>query len=183
MRASSSRPNLYLVDADAFFHARFLSGGLEMFFKNSSIAPSASLCAWAWTGREFAIAHLAQFAAQSLHGDGEAELLKHPLSQIDQPPAHDTWIAGVGPSSIIFSSAARCASLSFDGWPGALRSMRPSGPWALNFNHPVAHDLQRHIADLCRLGAHRAFNKSRRAREVVARRVLLVFLATRANVR
>jgi len=56
-----------------------------MFFK---ILDRAPLARGGVDGREFAIAHLAQFAAQSLHGDGEAELLKHPLSQIDQPPAH-----------------------------------------------------------------------------------------------
>jgi hypothetical protein len=43
----------------------------------------------AWSGGELAIAHLAQLAAQRLDGDGEAELLKHPLRQINQPPAHD----------------------------------------------------------------------------------------------
>ena len=58
-----------------------------MFFK---ILDSAlGLRMMAWSRRELAIAHLAQFPTQSLHGDGEAELLKHPLSQIDQPPAHD----------------------------------------------------------------------------------------------
>src|SRR5216683_1308765 len=41
-------------------------------------------------------------------------------------------IAAVGPLSIAALSAARCASLSFGGWPGALRAISPSGPWALN---------------------------------------------------
>jgi|Tabmets4t2r2_1033128.scaffolds.fasta_scaffold63757_1 hypothetical protein len=43
------------------------------------------------------------------------------------------WIAGVGPVSMIFASALRCASVSRGGCPGALRSIRPSGPCALNF--------------------------------------------------
>jgi hypothetical protein len=42
------------------------------------------------------------------------------------------WMAGVGPSSTAAASAARCVSLSRDGWPGALRSISPPGPPALN---------------------------------------------------
>jgi hypothetical protein len=42
--------------------------------------------------------------------------------------------AGTGPLSMIFAKAARCVSLRRDGWPGALRSISPSGPWALNFS-------------------------------------------------
>jgi hypothetical protein len=41
-------------------------------------------------------------------------------------------MAGVGPLSITAASAARCASFSRDGRPGALRSIRPPGPSALN---------------------------------------------------
>src|SRR3954465_11314623 len=43
------------------------------------------------------------------------------------------WIAGIGPSSTRATRAARCASVSLDGWPGGLRLTRPSGPRALNF--------------------------------------------------
>src|SRR5664280_1220476 len=42
----------------------------------------------AWPSREFAIAHSQQLPPQSLLGDGDAELLKDPLRQIDQPPTH-----------------------------------------------------------------------------------------------
>jgi hypothetical protein len=41
-------------------------------------------------------------------------------------------MAGVGPLSTAAASAARCASSSRDGWPGALRSLSPPGPSALN---------------------------------------------------
>jgi hypothetical protein len=44
------------------------------------------------------------------------------------------WAAGTGPLSIMAANAARCASSSFEGWPGALRSRSPSAPWALNFS-------------------------------------------------
>ena len=43
------------------------------------------------------------------------------------------WMAGMGPCSMMACRAARCASVSFEGWPGGLRLTRPSGPWALNF--------------------------------------------------
>jgi hypothetical protein len=41
-----------------------------------------------WPGRQLAIAHGAQFSAQRLLGDGDAELFVYPLRQVDQPPAH-----------------------------------------------------------------------------------------------
>ena len=44
------------------------------------------------------------------------------------------WIAGIGPLSTIRASAWRCASLSFDGLPVALPSIRPSGPLVLKRN-------------------------------------------------
>src|SRR3954447_2421762 len=56
------------------------------------------------------------------------------------------WMAGIGPASTRATKAARCASVSRGGAPGALRS--PS----VEAQHPIAHDLQRHAADLSRLG-------------------------------
>ena len=41
--------------------------------------------------------------------------------------------AGIGPASTRATKAARCASVSLEGWPGGLRLTRPAGPWALNF--------------------------------------------------
>ena len=40
------------------------------------------------SGREFAVAHGAQFPAERLLGNRDAELLEDPLRQIDQPPTH-----------------------------------------------------------------------------------------------
>ena len=37
-------------------------------------------------GRELAVAHGAQFPAERLLGDGDAELFEYPLCQVDQPP-------------------------------------------------------------------------------------------------
>src|SRR3954453_23798359 len=62
------------------------------------------------------------------------------------------WMAGIGPASTRATKAARCASVSRGGAPGC-----PAGPEALRSpsveaQHPIAHDLQRHAADLSRLG-------------------------------
>jgi len=43
----------------------------------------------AGTGRELAITHGAQFAAQRLLGDDDAKLLEDPLAEVHDPPAHD----------------------------------------------------------------------------------------------
>jgi hypothetical protein len=41
------------------------------------------------TSRQLAIPHGAQFPAQRLPGDDDAELLEDPLAKIDDPPPHD----------------------------------------------------------------------------------------------
>jgi hypothetical protein len=84
------------------------------------------------TSRELTISHGAQFPAQCLLGDDDAEFLEDPLAEVDDPPAHDAMQAGIGPLSSIAASAARCAPFRPDGCPGGLQSISPSGPWALN---------------------------------------------------
>ena len=41
------------------------------------------------TSRKLAVAHGAQFAAQRLLGDDDAEFSPYPLAEIDDPPAND----------------------------------------------------------------------------------------------
>ena len=41
------------------------------------------------TSRKLAITHGAQFPAQGLPGDDDAEFLEDPLAEIDDPPPHD----------------------------------------------------------------------------------------------
>ena len=41
----------------------------------------------AWARRELAKSHLAQFPAQGLRGQSDAEFRENPLAQIDEPPA------------------------------------------------------------------------------------------------
>jgi len=69
----------------------------------------------AWAGRELAVAHGPQLAAQGLLGHGDAELLPDPLDEIDQPQRTAPWTAGIGPLSTAAASAAGWGSLSFAG--------------------------------------------------------------------
>ena len=111
----------------------------------------------AGTGRELAITHGAQFAAQRLLGDDDAKLLENPLAEIDDPPAHDPM------------NRRDRAALDDRGERGAVGAVQPgslSGRLAINqaframgveLHHPIANDLKPHPADLRRLGAPRAF--------------------------
>jgi DDE superfamily endonuclease len=76
-------------------------------------------------GREAAISHCPQLAAERLGGDRDAELLEDPLAKIDQPPAHNAVDRRQRPSSMALASAARCVSFSREAWPGAFLSTRP----------------------------------------------------------
>jgi hypothetical protein len=104
------------------------------------------------TGRELAIVHGPQLAAQRLLGDGEAELLPEPLDQIDQAPAHHA-VDGRDRTRIDPGHQGRAMRI---GEPRR-GPWCPAGPEALRSpsveaQHPIAHDLQRHAADLSRLG-------------------------------
>ena len=81
---------------------------------------------------EFAVAHGAQFPAQGLLGDRHPELLKQPLRQIDKTPSYDAMDGGDRAALDHLRDSVARWSLSFEGWPGALRSIRPSEPRPLN---------------------------------------------------
>src|SRR5205807_10460627 len=83
-------------------------------------------------GGQLAVAHGTQFAAQGLLGDADPEFLPDPLHRSISRQRTTPSTAGIGPLSIAAFSAARWVSFSFEGWPGALRSISPSGPRALN---------------------------------------------------
>ena len=84
------------------------------------------------TSRELTISHGAQFPAQCLLGDDDAEFLEDPLAEIDDPPAHDA------------KHGRDRAPLKYRGERGAVRAVQtrrlsgrlainqPFGPWALN---------------------------------------------------
>src|ERR1700689_3800140 len=106
--------------------------------------------------RELTISHGAQFPAQCLLGDDDAEFLEDPLAEVDDPPAHDAM------------HGRDRAALEYRGERGAVAPVRPrrlSGRLAINqpfrpmdveLDHPIANDLERHPADLRRLGPARA---------------------------
>ena len=119
---------------------------------------------------QLAAVHRAQFAAERLPGHAEPELVPDPLAHVDQPPPdprrgrqararsdHRRSRSPAGRCCRAASraiSAARCSSSSRDGWPGALRSIKPSGPCALHRTtqsrmNPVPDDLQPHAAERC----------------------------------
>src|SRR5271155_5319503 len=112
--------------------------------------------------RELAIPHGAQFAAQRLLGDDDAEFLENPLAEIDDPPAHDPV------------NRRDWAALDDRGERGAMRGVQPRRlPWRLavdqavralrvELDHPVANDLQPDAADLRRLGAAPPVGKARK---------------------
>jgi hypothetical protein len=117
------------------------------------------------TGRELAIVHGPQLAAQGLLGEGDPELLPEPRNQIDQPPAHHTVDGrdgtliddGLQSLSVLFGEPRRSP------WcPAGQEALRSPGVEA---QHPIAHDLQRHTADLSRLGAGRAIIDRRQSQK------------------
>ena len=89
---------------------------------------AGGLSGMARTSRKFAIAHGAQFAAQCLPDDHDAEFLVNPLAEINDPPPHDAMNSRDRAALDDWAKAARWASFSRGACPGALRSIRPSGP-------------------------------------------------------
>ena len=115
-------------------------------------------------GGELAIAHGAQFAAQGLLGDDNAELLPHPLAQIDQSPTHDAmgrrdraaFDDGLQRAAMHIGQSRRLAR-----WLAvnqAIRALR------IELHHPVPNDLQGYATDLGGLRPRRTL-VDRRQRE------------------
>jgi len=90
-RASSANQTS-MASGSTPFRARSAPGVRGGFFK--ILDSAGGLRVMARTGREFAIAHGAQFAAQRLLGDDGAEFLPYPLAEIDDPPAYDAMSGG-----------------------------------------------------------------------------------------
>ena len=107
----------------------------------------------AWAGRELAIAQGPQLARQRLLGDREAELLPEPLHQIDQAPAHHALDGR--DRTLLHDGLQGLSVLVIEPRRGAWRSsgQEALGSSGVEAQHPVAHDLQGHAADLGRLGA------------------------------
>jgi hypothetical protein len=103
-----------------------------MFFK--ILNGALGLRMMAWTGGELAIAHGAQFAAQRLLGHDDTKLLPNPLTEIDDPPSHHAVYRRDRTALDDRGQRGAMLIVSRGGCPGALRSIRPSGPCALNFS-------------------------------------------------
>jgi hypothetical protein len=117
------------------------------------------------TGRKLAIVHGPQLAAQRLFGDGEAELLPEPLDEVDQPPAHHAVEGRNGP--LLDDGLQSLSVLAVEPRRSTRRAAGPEplGSLGVEAQHPIAHDLQRHAANLSRLGAGRAIIDRRQSQK------------------
>ena len=103
------------------------------------------------TSRKLAITHGAQFPAQGLPGDDDAEFREDPLAEIDDPPPHDPMNSrdraalddrGKGGSVRVVETRWLSRSLPVD------QTRRTIG---VELEHPIANDLKRHPANPGRL--------------------------------
>jgi hypothetical protein len=105
------------------------------------------------TGRELAIAQSPQLARQRLLGDRDPEFLPEPLDQIDETPAHHAVDGRNGP--LLDDDLQGLSVLIVEPRRSPWRSagQKALGSMRVEAQHPIAHDLQRHAADLSRFGA------------------------------
>src|SRR5271154_1009527 len=125
------------------------------------------------TSRKLAIAHGAQFAAQRLLGDHDAEFLVNPLAEVDDPPSYDAM------------SGRDRAALDDRCQRGSVRIVQPRRlsrrlaidqavrPERVELEHPIANDLKRHTANLRRLSASCAFVNRRQSQKPPCLRAIL----------
>ena len=145
-----AEPDLYAAGAMPLLACDLRQARRGSFFK--SLDGALGLRMMPRAGRELAIAHRAQLAAERLLGDADPELLAHPLAQIDQPPAHHAVDRrdrpalddrGQGRPLRVVQARRLARRLAVD------QAVRAVG---IELQHPVAHGLQRHAADPRRLG-------------------------------
>ena len=87
MRASSANQTSMAAGFDALLAPDLVQARGKAFFK--ILDRALSLLVMTGTSRELTISHGAQFPAQCLLGDDDAEFLEDPLAEVDDPPAHD----------------------------------------------------------------------------------------------
>ena len=130
----------------------------------------------AWPSREFAIAHSPQLPAQSLLGDGDAELLKDPLRQIDQPPTHH---AVDSRDRAALDHPRDCLALNIielRGLPGRFAVHKTIGATRIEPQHPIPDDLKPNVANLRRLDARRTVIDRSKCQEAPGLRPVLRLL-------
>ncbi len=108
------------------------------------------------TGRQFAVAHGSQLPAHGLLGNPDPEFLPYPLAQINKPPAHET-MDGSGRAALYHRRQCRTVRVAQPRrLAGRLAVDQPIGPLVVELHHPVTNDLQRHPANLRRVGSRPA---------------------------
>ena len=137
-----------------------------------------SLGMMARAGRELAVVHGPQLAAERLAGHADPELVPDPLAQVDQPPADHAVDGRHGPA------------LDHGGQRRALRVVEPRRlarrlaveqairAVRVEPHDPVPDDLQRHAADRRGLGARGAL-ADRGQRQQAARLAIVLARACR----
>jgi hypothetical protein len=109
------------------------------------------------TGRELTISHGAQFPAQCLLGDDDAEFLEDPLTEVDDPPAHDAMHGRDRAAREYRRERGAVRAVQTRRLSGRLAINQPFRPMGVELQHPIANDLKRHPADLCCFRPPRAF--------------------------
>src|SRR5476651_522265 len=100
------------------------------------------------TGREFAVAQGAQLPAERLLGDGDAELLKYPLRQIDQPPAHHAVDSRDRAALDHPHNGLALHIIEFRGLTRRFAVQETVGTPCVKPQHPIPDDLKPDAADL-----------------------------------
>ena len=104
--------------------------------------------------REFAVAHGAQLPAERLLGDSDAELLKDPLRQIDQPPAHNAVDRRERTILNDLRDNLALGVIELGGLTRRLAVQETNWPARVEPQYPVPDDLKPNATNLRRLGAH-----------------------------
>src|SRR5215210_1886916 len=142
-RASSANQiSISLPRASAFASSSTRAG---KFFKSGDCRLALGVMVRA--GRELAIVHGAQLAAQGLLGDRDPELVPDPGDEVDQPPAHhavDRWNRPLLDDGL---QGRKMRVGEFRGLAGRLAVDQALGPMGVELYHPVPNDLHRDPAN------------------------------------
>ena len=103
--------------------------------------------------RQFAKAHVAEFAAQRRLGDRDPELFPSPPRQIDEAPAHDTMDGWDWASLHDLPQCLALAIVENTSSARRLAVQQTIGTLGVEPKHPIAHNLQPDTADPGRIGA------------------------------
>ena len=100
--------------------------------------------------RKLAEAHLAQFSAHCLLGDGDAKFLEHPLAKIDASPTHDAMDCRRWSFLDHFHQRGAVRVIELWSLPGRLAVDQSVGTTGVEAQNPIADDLKSDTAVLRR---------------------------------